>query len=65
VSDIDVFPSEAVRHTFASQWVLSGQDLYRLKDIMGHSSIQVTERYARLGNHTPDNVLAAADITLG
>jgi site-specific recombinase XerD len=36
----------ATRHTFASQWVLAGNSLEKLREIMGHSTVQVTERYA-------------------
>ncbi|HVT06746.1 MAG TPA: site-specific integrase [Polyangia bacterium] len=39
---------EATRHTFASQWVLSGQPIEKLSKILGHSSVLVTERYAHL-----------------
>ena len=39
---------EATRHTFASQWVLAGNSLEKLREIMGHSTVQVTERYAHL-----------------
>src|SRR4051812_24554994 len=35
---------EATRHTFASQWVLSGGSIEKLKEILGHSVV-VTERY--------------------
>ena len=28
---------EAGRHSFASQWVLEGLDIYRLSEILGHS----------------------------
>jgi integrase len=38
----------ATRHTFASQWVISGGSLEKLREIMGHSSVVVTERYAHL-----------------
>jgi hypothetical protein len=38
----------SLRHTFASWAVMRGMDLYRLKEIMGHSDIQVTMRYAHL-----------------
>ena len=38
-----------LRHTFASWWVMRGGDLYQLQKLMGHSSVQVTERYAHLG----------------
>jgi integrase len=37
-----------LRHTFASQWVMNGGDLYVLKDILGHKSIAMTQRYAHL-----------------
>jgi len=37
-----------LRHTYASHWVQSGGDLYVLKDILGHKSITITQRYAHL-----------------
>jgi len=37
-----------LRHTFASHWVLKGGDIYRLQQILGHSSIELTQRYAHL-----------------
>ena len=45
---------EATRHTFASQWVLNGGSLETLREMMGHSSVTVTERYAHLipGNYS-------------
>ena len=39
---------EATRHTFASQWVLSGGSIEKLKEMLGHYSVVVTERYAHL-----------------
>jgi integrase/recombinase XerD len=39
---------EAGRHTFASQWVLKGGSIEKLREILGHSTVQVTERYAHL-----------------
>jgi integrase len=39
---------QATRHTFASQWVLGGGTLEELRDVMGHSTVLVTERYAHL-----------------
>jgi integrase len=36
------------RHTFASHWVLSGGDIFKLQKILGHQSIQMTQRYAHL-----------------
>jgi integrase len=42
------------RHTFGSQWVINGGSLETLREMMGHSSVTVTERYAHLipGNYT-------------
>ncbi len=37
-----------LRHTFASHWVLKGGDLYRLQRVLGHQSIELTQRYAHL-----------------
>jgi integrase len=55
---------EAGRHSFASQWVLEGLDVYRLSKILGHSSVVVTQRYAHLTKKTPADILARADVKL-
>src|ERR1700730_3824094 len=39
------------RHTFASQWMMNGGDLYALSGILGHKSKAMTQRYA---HHSPD-----------
>ena len=39
---------EATRHTFASQWVMSGGSIEKLKEMLGHYSVVMTERYAHL-----------------
>lgn len=39
---------EATRHTFASQWVMNGGSIEKLKEMLGHYSVVVTERYAHL-----------------
>lgn len=38
----------ATRHTFASHWVLAGGTIEKLREILGHSTVLVTERYAHL-----------------
>ena len=37
-----------LRHTFASHMVMNGVDINTLKEILGHSSITMTQRYAHL-----------------
>jgi len=51
-----------LRHTCASRLVNKGVDLYVVKEYLGHSSIQVTERYAHL---SPDKLAHAATILDG
>jgi hypothetical protein len=48
---------EATRHTFASQWVLRGGSIEKLKELLGHYSVVVTERYA----HLRTDLFTAAD----
>jgi integrase len=40
-----------LRHDFASQLRLRGVPLEVVRDALGHSSIQLTERYAHVGDH--------------
>ena len=37
-----------LRHTFASWWVQAGGDLLTLRNILGHGSLQMVQRYAHL-----------------
>lgn len=47
---------QCTRHTFASLWVADGRPIEKLREILGHSSVKVTERYAHL---SPESFNAA------
>lgn len=49
--------SHVLRHTFASHFVMNGGNILTLQKILGHSSIQMTMRYAHLA---PEHLQEAA-----
>ena len=56
-SGVEGFHPHQMRHTFATRWVEGGGNLAALQLALGHSSILVTQRYARL---TDEHVRAEA-----
>ena len=48
LSGIATYHSHQMRHTFACQWLERGGSLAALQQILGHASIETTQRYARL-----------------
>lgn len=53
----DEITFHTLRHTYASWLVIGGVDLYRVRDLLGHSTITLTERYAHLApRHHRDDV---------
>lgn len=54
-ADIADFTFHDTRHTFASRYVQRGGRLQPLQELMGHSSLQMTTRYAHLA---PGNAIA-------
>ena len=49
----------SLRHTFASWLVQNGTPIYTVAELMGHSTLEMTQRYAHLA---PDNLQTAASI---
>ncbi|WIX32559.1 site-specific integrase [Salinicola sp. JS01] len=55
---IENFRQHDQRHTLASWMVMSGTDLMRVRDMLGHSSVEQTQRYAHLH---PDVLIEAVN----
>ena len=55
-----------LRYTFASHLMMAGVDLMTVKELLGHKSIKMTERYSHLSPGHKANAMAALDkLTFG
>lgn len=45
INDIQEFTTHFARRSFATHAIGSGEDIYRLKDLLGHSKVSQTEEY--------------------
>ncbi len=50
LSNIEDFRFHDLRHTFASHYLMNGGDLLSLKEILGHSSLKMVERYSHFAS---------------
>lgn len=58
---IQDFRIHDLRHTFASWLVSEGVELIKVRDLLGHSSITMTERYAHLMPNRLHEAVAVLD----
>jgi integrase len=59
---IEDFRIHDLRHTCAAWLVTAGVPLTEVRDLLGHSTVKMTERYAHLA---PENVRAAVTLLEG
>ncbi|MGL4697344.1 tyrosine-type recombinase/integrase [Enterococcus larvae] len=54
------FSAHSLRHSRAIHWLQAGVDLIYIRDLLGHTSVQTTERYARIDGEMKRKALEKA-----
>lgn len=57
------FHVHQMRHTFACQWLERGRSLPALQQVLGHASIETTQRYARLTDEAVMREVTSTSVT--
>ena len=47
---IDVLSSHKLRHFYATELLKNGADIYTVKELLGHSDLEMTQRYLDFTN---------------
>jgi integrase len=50
LSGVERFHAHRLRHSFACRWIERGGSLAALQQILGHSTVVTTQRYARISD---------------
>jgi integrase len=56
---VKIFRFHDLRHTFASHFMKNGGNIYDLQKILGHTSLEMTQRYAHLA---PEHLVQASNV---
>ena len=59
IMERDYYRFHDVRHTFASHFMMNNGNIYDLQKILGHTSLEMTQRYAHLA---PEHLVQASNV---